>query len=140
MGLIISRPKSKNAEWEDPPQDDLPYDYNATPSQFYFSLESVGNLEPDSIVQQGIKVLQQKLAAVLQELAGGDDANGNGAVGDMNAFEDGARTPDGDIGGDYGSTTPFNTGATSTWAGGATTPHSIPPYGVAPYSGTRWGS
>lgn len=123
-------PKSKNAEWEEMPQDGEPFDYNATPSQFFFELESVGNLEPDSVVQQGIKVMQQKLAAVLQELAG-DDSRPGEADGD--GF--GGQSPDGmpqggEYGVDQGYTTPYvNGGATSTWAGGGATPYGATPYG-----------
>ena len=125
---FLHRPRSKNAEWEEPPQDDVPFDFNAVPSQFYFSIESVGNLEPDSVVQQGIKVLQQKLAAVLQELTG-EDAN-RGALDGVDGFEDGARSPDGAP--DAGFTTPYNAGATSAWGGGAT------PYGATPYGQGGW--
>ena len=132
--LICSRPKSENANWEDPPQDDVPFDYNATPSQFYYSIESVGNLEPDSVVQQGIKVLQQKLAAVLQELTGGDDANRGAGIDGVENFADGPRSPDG--GADQGFTTPYITGggATSAWGGAQT------PYGATPYGQSGWGS
>ena len=128
---VNERPQSKNAEWEEPPQEDLPFDYNAQPSQFYISLESVGNLEPDSVVQQGIKVLQQKLAAVLQELAGGDDNNRNGDMNGADGFVDGRRSPDAGV--DQGFTTPYvNGGATSAWGGGAT------PYGATPYGQGGW--
>ncbi|KAL8746101.1 MAG: hypothetical protein Q9190_001824 [Brigantiaea leucoxantha] len=63
-------PKTKNAEWEEPQQDGEPFDYGAQPAKFYFDVESIGNLEPDAVVQQGIKVLQQKLAAVIQDISG----------------------------------------------------------------------
>ncbi|KAI9820593.1 MAG: 45 kDa subunit of RNA polymerase II [Pycnora praestabilis] len=134
-------PKSKNAEWEDPPQEGEPFDYDAIPKTFYLEVESVGNLEPDSIIQQGIKVLQQKLAAVIQELAGGGgaDPNGDGGYG-----AGGMRSPDGGMGngvgggeGGYGMeggyTTPFgNGGAGSAWGGGTT------PYGATPYGQNGW--
>ena len=126
------RPLSKNKDWEDPPQDDVPFDYNAVPSQFYVDIESVGNLEADNVVQQGIKVLQQKLAAVLQELSGGDDAN-RGLMDGDHQYENGPRSPDAGL--DHGYTTPFNQGATSVWAGGQTPA----PYGATPY-GQVWGS
>lgn len=128
------RPKSKNAEWEEPPQDGEPFNYDAVPSQFYYELESIGNLEPDAVVQQAIKVMQQKLAAVLQELTGNDNADGDD--GGMDGF--GApRSPDGlQNGTQYepeGFTTPYaNPGATSAWGGGAT------PYGATPYRSTGW--
>ena len=133
----MSRPKSENAVWEDAPQDGEPFDYNAVPSTFYIDIESIGNLEPDAVVQQGIKVLQQKIAAVLQELVGGDNLDGadGGAGGD--GFG-GPQSPGG-MGGETqyepeGYTTPFANpgGATNAWGGGAT------PYGATPYRSTGW--
>ncbi len=115
---------------EDPPQDGEPFNYEAIPSQFFYNLESIGNLEPDAVVQQGIKVMQQKLAAVLQELAGTEtngDANGFGPEAD--GMQDGQ-----DYGVDQGYTTPYVNpgGATSAWGGGAT------PYGATPYGQSGW--
>ena len=105
------------------------------PSRFYFEVESVGNLEPDAIIQQGIKVLQQKLASVIQELTG-DERNGMNGDG-VDGFG-GPRSPDGiNGGGDYamdqGYTTPYvNGGGASAWGGGAT------PYGATPYGQNGW--
>lgn len=118
--------KSKYAEWEEPPQEGEPFDYDAVPERFYFEVESVGNLDPDSIIQQGIKVLQQKLAAVIQDLTDGD-GNSNGMNG---AGFEGPRSPDvGQGWQDQGYTTPYgNGGQASTW-GGAATPYGATPYG-----------
>lgn len=105
------------------------------PSRFYFEVESIGNLEPDAIIQQGIKVLQQKLAAVIQELTG-DERNGINGDG-VDGFG-GPRSPDGMHGGgdypmDQGYTTPYvNGGGASAWGGGAT------PYGATPYGQNGW--
>ena len=85
---------------------------------------------------QGIKVLQQKLAGVIQELMGGDETrngavNGDGFTGgrspEQMAMQDGYA--------DQGYTTPYlNGGAQSTWGGAAT------PYGQTPgYGQDRWG-
>ncbi|KAI9879428.1 MAG: 45 kDa subunit of RNA polymerase II [Pleopsidium flavum] len=129
-------PKSKNATWEEPPQEGEPFDYDAMPSRFYFEVESVGNLEPDAIIQQGIKVMQQKLAAVIQELTG--DEGRNGVNGDAVDGFGGPRSPDGINGGgnyaiDQGYTTPYvNGGGASAWGGGAT------PYGATPYGQNGW--
>jgi DNA-directed RNA polymerase II subunit RPB3 len=149
--LPLPRPKSKNAEWEDPPADGAPFNYDAQPTSFFFEVESIGNLEPDAVIQQGIKAMQQKLAAVIQELAGDPDraAAGGGAVfGEANAFgeEYEPRSPDVTGNGDYsmggteGYTSAFGAadGAGSAWggAGGAT------PYGSTPYGGgedVAWG-
>lgn len=108
-------------QWEEPPQDGEPFNFDAAPSQFYFELESIGNLEPDAVVQQGIKVMQQKLALVLQELVGDEARNGDANADGFG----GARSPDGmqpaaDYGMDQGYVTPYVTGggATSAWGGG----------------------
>lgn len=83
-------------------------------------------------MQQGVKVLQQKLAAVIDELTGGADRN----MGGMDTF--GGRTPDMNGNGtaygggmDQGFTTPYGGGGGSVWAGAAT-PFGAQPYGQAP--------
>ena len=130
MLIHCTRPKSKNAIWEEPAQEGEAFKHDATPAGFYFDIESVGSLEPDAVVQQGIKVMQQKLAKVIQELTGDEGRNGMNEDGD--GFG-GARSPDamnggGDYGMDQGYTTPFvNTGSASAWGGNAT------PYGATPY-------
>ena len=73
-------PISTNGDWEEPQPENEPFDIHAEPHRFYFDIETVGGLEPDVIMQQGVKVLQQKLAAVIQELTGVDDRPGE-AVG-----------------------------------------------------------
>ena len=107
------------------------------------------------VVQQGIRVLQQKLAAVIQELVGSTDdqqyqtqrhqqlSNGGGTTGadGYDAYDPpAARTPDG-VGYGYGSgggyTTPYGAaggGSGSIWGGGQT------PYGAMPYGqgGNPW--
>lgn len=122
------RPKSKYAEWEEPPQEGEPFDFDAVPERFYFEVEGVGNLEPDAIIQQGIKVLQQKLATVIQDMTENDEmANG------MNGGYDAPRSPDmaGQPWQEQGYTTPYgNGGGASTWGGaGAATPYGATPYG-----------
>jgi DNA-directed RNA polymerase II subunit RPB3 len=131
-------PKGKNADWEDKAQEGEPFDFDAEPSVFYFNVETVGGLEPDTIVQQGIKVLQQKLAAVIQELSGVGEGAGVGGGMEIDGF--GARSPDGmpnggDFGMDQGFTTPYGGGnVTNGWAGG-TTPYGggQTPFGATPY-------
>lgn len=122
------RPKSKYAAWEEPAQEGEPFDYDAVPERFYFEVESVGNLDPDAIVQQGIKVLQQKLAACIQDLTEGEGGN--------DGF-DGPRSPDMGMNGangwdNPGYTTPYQAGGqASTWGGqqGGATPYGATPYG-----------
>jgi DNA-directed RNA polymerase II subunit RPB3 len=130
--LTNHRPNSKYAEWEEPPQEGEPFDYDAVPERFYFEVESAGNLEPDAIIQQGIKVLQQKLAAVIRDLTDGE-AQTNGING--GGF-DAPRSPDMGMNGqgwqDQGYTTPYgqNGGNAGTWGNaGAATPYGATPYG-----------
>jgi DNA-directed RNA polymerase II subunit RPB3 len=111
-------PESSNATWEPEPKEDEPFNYDAKPDRFYINIETVGGLEPDACFQQGIKVLQQKLAEVIQALGATDNQAANGA----DDYE--VRSPR-----DDGFTTPYNQGAASQWGGGgqtsygATTPY-----------------
>lgn len=88
-------------------------------------MESSGSLEPDEIVQEGIKVLQKKLATVIQELAGETD----GMDGD------GYEPRDTDMNGGYdngfGAQTPFGepSGGHTAYGGGNMTPYGATPYG-----------
>jgi len=133
MLTAYGRPKSKNAAWEEAPIEGANFNYDATPGVFYFDVESIGNLEPDAVIQQAIKVMQQKLAAVIQELAGDEGRGGgdeyeprspsgmNGVATTDYAMDDGYRTA-------YG-----NGGNSSAWGGGQT------PYGATPYGqNTGW--
>ncbi|KAG4435361.1 hypothetical protein IFR05_009147 [Cadophora sp. M221] len=126
-------PKSKYADWEEPEQEGEVFNYDAVPSKFYFEVESVGNLDPDAIIQQGIKVMQTKLASVIQELTEGDEgANG------VNGYEDGPRSPDVNMNGGQnwgedaaGYSTPYGNGAgAGQWGAGA---GAATPYGATPY-------
>ncbi|KAI1322971.1 DNA-directed RNA polymerase [Xylariaceae sp. FL0255] len=125
-------PKSIYANREEPAAPGEPFDYNAVPSRFYFEVESAGNIDSDSIIQEGIKEMQRKLAALIHGLGENDGMNGD---------YDGPHSPDGMNGDatpwqDQGFTTPFaGAGNTSTWGGGATA------YGTTPYgnSGTNGG-
>jgi DNA-directed RNA polymerase II subunit RPB3 len=78
------------------------------------NLESIGGMEPDVIFQQGIKVLQQKVAALIGELSP------SGPAADGGDGFDGGRTP---AGMPQGGATPYGGGAASAWGGGMT------PYG-----------
>jgi len=126
-------PQSKYAKWEEPAQEGEPFDYDAVPNRFYFEVESIGNMEPDAIIQNGIKVLQNKLAAVLQDLAVSDGTNGNGA----GAYDEGGREDD-DMNGAQpwqaqGYTTPYGNNGDVAW-NGSTTPFGATPYGQSGYN------
>ncbi|KAI7788671.1 RNA polymerase Rpb3/RpoA insert domain-containing protein [Diaporthe eres] len=112
-------PESKYAAFEEPPQPGEIFKFDAVPEKFYFEVESAGNLEPDAIIQQGIMVMQQKLAGLIHGLSEGDNAGDYG----------GPRSPDGMNGGDpwqdQGYTTPYGTGD----FGGATSYGTTTPYG-----------
>ncbi|KAI4870671.1 insert subdomain of RNA polymerase alpha subunit [Hypoxylon rubiginosum] len=117
-------PKSKYAELEEPPAEGQVFDYDAVPSKFYFEVEGVGNIESDSIVLEGVKELQKKLAGLIHGLGENDGMGGE---------FDGPRSPGGDAPGwqDQGYTTPYgNGGGASAWGGGgAATAYGTTPYG-----------
>ncbi|KAL9949543.1 45 kDa subunit of RNA polymerase II [Verticillium nonalfalfae] len=130
-------PKSRNADQEDPPQEGEPFDFDAKPGRFYFDVETVGSLDPDQIIQEGIKIMQEKLALMLHTLTG--EAEGGGMDG---GDFDGPRSPDMNMDGqgwnDQGYTTPYNGGNQTAWGGGgsATTPYNnATPYGASGQSG-----
>lgn len=122
-------PPSKFADWEDPPQEGEVFDYDAVPSRFYMDVESVGSMPPDEIMQQGIKYLQEKLAAVIKGLNGEDMGNGmDDGYGDQGMRSPGAGGQDyqmGGMGGPQGYETPYGAadGRTPYAAYGATTPY-----------------
>lgn len=89
-----SRPVSHNAAWEHAAPPDQPFDYDAQPNNFYIDVESVGVLEPDMIIQQGITVLQRKLASVISALSGTGDGDHNGVMGGEDEDMMGVRSPD----------------------------------------------
>jgi DNA-directed RNA polymerase II subunit RPB3 len=127
-----TRPPSKYADREDPPQEGEAFNYDAVPGVFYFDVESAGGMPADIIIPEGISVLQQKLASVIQGLM---EPDGDGANGDY----DGPRSPGGFGDGgfqDPGYTTPYgNGGNQGAWGGGGTTPYGQTPYGNAGQSG-----
>jgi DNA-directed RNA polymerase II subunit RPB3 len=97
-------------------------------------VESIGNLEPDAIIQNGIKVLQNKLAAVIQDLTASDGhTNGNGTdVYDEAAADDGMNGAQPWQG--QGYTTPYGNNGDASWNAGAATPYGATPYGQSSYS------
>jgi DNA-directed RNA polymerase II subunit RPB3 len=123
----------KNANYDNPQAEGEQFDFQAQPSRFFFNIETVGGLEPDTVMQQGIKVLQQKLASVIQELSGqGGDADG---------FNDRSGSPrqngiNGYVGGDAGYNTPYAGGNASVWGGlGSHTPGYGAAYGQSGQNG-----
>lgn len=91
-------------------------------------VETVGSIPPDEILQQAIKYLQEKLAAVIKTFAepGGDvDGFGDGGV----------RSPGpqdyamGGMDGGFGGTTPYGNNNQAPYNGfaGGETPYAGPP-------------
>lgn len=74
-------PPSKNASWEEEPQDGDRFDYDAEPDRFYFDLEAVGQIPPNEVMAQSILYLQQKLAVVVQQLESTVGVNGDVGMG-----------------------------------------------------------
>lgn len=101
-------------------------------------------MEPDQIVQSGIRVLQQKIGGLLKSL----DPRKYG--GDEGAAEfDGPRSPDMNMEGgttpwqDGGYTTPYGGGGSNTaygggGGGGGTSYGGGPGYGTTPYGQSGW--
>ncbi|AOW06708.1 DNA-directed RNA polymerase [Yarrowia lipolytica] len=69
-------PLSKNADWEEPPKENEPFDYNAKPNKFYINVEATGALTQYEVVLRGMQVLQKKLAEVVMILGDRDGAGG----------------------------------------------------------------
>lgn len=106
-----TRPVSDNSKLEPTPDETDRFDYTAEPDRFYINLETVGGIDAESCFQQGIRVLQQKVAGVIQELSPGGQANG--------ADEYVPRSPDAPAGMGQGGYTSYGGGA-SAWGGGTT--------------------
>lgn len=58
-------PKSKYADYEEPPAQDEPFDYTVEPDRFYLDVEAVGSLDSQQCVLRGIDVLQKKIANII---------------------------------------------------------------------------
>jgi DNA-directed RNA polymerase II subunit RPB3 len=127
--IHLCRPKSKYADWEDPPQEGEPFDFDAVPGRFYYEVESAGNMDPDAIIKEGITELQRKLARLVQGLGEGDSN-----MQDQDPYM--PQSPgamDGGAGYNDGFTTPYGNGNQSAWGGGATA------YGTTPYGNSGQG-
>ncbi|SCU83804.1 LAMI_0C04764g1_1 [Lachancea mirantina] len=80
---VAEWPQSKNCEYEDPPNDDDVFDYQAKPTTFFMNVETVGSISSDQVVLRGIKTLQDKVADILFSLKKMDQekVNYGGAAG-----------------------------------------------------------
>lgn len=128
----------KNGQWEEPPNPDQPFNYEAEPETFYIDLEGTGVMPPDQIMHSGIHVLQNKLAGIIRDLSSDDPAQTNGYDGGFSppGMPNGGQTQ-------YGGQSAYGAGTaygqdpgyqTPGYGGGATSVYgSATPYGRQPY-------
>lgn len=115
-----------------PANPEEPFNYEAVPSRFFYDVETVGGLDPDQIVVQGIEKLQEKLATIIHELQGG--AGGPDGM-DLGGAQSPTMNGNGYGNADGGYTTPGYGGA-SAWGGaGGAAQGGTTPYGATPYGG-----
>ncbi|GFZ49328.1 DNA-directed RNA polymerase II subunit RPB3 [Saitozyma sp. JCM 24511] len=77
-------PLSSNAAFEQPPNPDAPFDFNAVPSTFYMSAESVGSMPVRQVVEQGLDIMMDNLASLVlavQVETGADEEEEEGMPG-----------------------------------------------------------
>lgn len=74
-------PHSKNCEYEDPPNENDSFDYNAVANTFYMNVETVGSISSDQVIIRGIDTLQKKVAGILLALSQMDQEKINFASG-----------------------------------------------------------
>ena len=140
-------PRSKNAEWEEPPQEGEPFDYDKEPDRFYINIEGTGVMPPDTIFHSAVKTLQTKLASMLQELSPNAQQNQDLAqppqspdmmdmTGAATAYNNTTAYGAGSV---YGGGGGFGGGNTSVWGGaGGGVPGGTTPYGATPYGQNGW--
>ncbi|KAL0955923.1 hypothetical protein HGRIS_002115 [Hohenbuehelia grisea] len=82
-------PLGRNAQEEEAPRDDEPFDYNAKPNKFYMEVETDGSLGPQEVIMKGLGELQEKLGLLIiglkppaeDDLMSGVNAQGDQAGG-----------------------------------------------------------
>ena len=117
----------RNAEWDRDTSGETEmeggFDPDAVPGAFFFDVEGTGVLEPDQIVQQGIQVLQGKLAEIIRSLGGAGNADGVNGEMDAEVFEPAPAVQEGGFT-SYGQPTSYG-----GLGGGGQTPYGATPYG-----------
>lgn len=124
-------PEGPNAELEEPPQEDAPFDYNKKANKFYFDVEASGSMHPAEIVETGLGLLEYRVAQIVQELSLLDEqpgAPGAGAGAGM-GMENGMMDPYGGAQGVNGGGMDMNGGA------GMGDMNGYPGQGANPYAG-----
>lgn len=108
-------PRSTNCEWEEVPDPEAPFDYRATPTNFYIDVETTGNMPPNEVVLKSIEILQLKLAGISVELNKYSVEASNANAGGFTTYgrtDYGGDSPNGD-GTPYGGDSGFGGG--SNW-------------------------
>jgi DNA-directed RNA polymerase, alpha subunit/40 kD subunit len=108
-------PRSTNCEWEEVPDPEAPFDYRATPTNFYIDVETTGNMPPNEVVLKSIEILQLKLAGISVELNKHSVEASNANAGGFTTYgrtDYGGDSPNGD-GTPYGGDSGFGGG--SNW-------------------------
>ncbi|RDX50044.1 RBP11-like subunits of RNA polymerase [Lentinus brumalis] len=133
-------PLSENAKEEEPPRDDLPFDYNAKPNKFYMEVETDGSLGAQEVVQKGLQELQTKLANLIVGLkpeppeADVFQGGGGGALGGQPNGHEPAQT------GGWGAPSPATSWSPTRAGGGGGGGWSPARAGGAPTGAGGWGS
>ncbi|SPO27702.1 related to RPB3 - DNA-directed RNA polymerase II chain [Ustilago trichophora] len=120
-------PEGPNAELEEPPQEDAPFDYNKKANKFYFDVEASGSMHPAEIVETGLGLLEYRVAQIVQELSLLDEQPG--APGAGMGMENGMIDPYGDAQRVNGGAMDMNGGA------GMGDMNGYPGQGANPYAG-----
>ncbi|CAG7850523.1 DNA-directed RNA polymerase II subunit RPB3 Short=RNA polymerase II subunit 3; Short=RNA polymerase II subunit B3; AltName: Full=B44.5; AltName: Full=DNA-directed RNA polymerase II 45 kDa polypeptide [Serendipita indica DSM 11827] len=61
-------PLSANAEEEEPPREDAPFDYNAEPNKFYFNVETDGSLTAKEVILKSLSNMQSRTATLVYNI------------------------------------------------------------------------
>ncbi|KAJ2384476.1 RNA polymerase II subunit 3 [Coemansia sp. RSA 2559] len=72
-------PLSKNALEEQESDPNMPFDFRAEPTTFYFNVETIGSLEPQRVVMTATRVMQEKFGdlQVALDVPQDQDVNAN---------------------------------------------------------------
>lgn len=121
----MSRPVSENGKLEPTPEEQERFDYDAEPERFYMNLETVGSVAADRCFQQGVDVLQKKLADVIAALSPSINTTSNDYAPQSpggGAMGQGFNT-------NYGAQSSYGNGSTSIYGDSSRTPYGMTSYG-----------
>ncbi|KAG6837736.1 hypothetical protein H0H93_003538 [Arthromyces matolae] len=123
-------PLSTNAQEEEAPRDNEPFDFNAQPRQFYFDVETDGSLAPQEVIMKGLAELQTKLANLILGLKShpevdvlpGDEPQTNGEPAPSAWGTAGSGGGGGGWGSSWGGSSSPSRGGATTSAWSSTSP------------------